>query len=61
VIITSQPTVGTATRRSRRSRTAAAVALADYVERVVDEAPPLTVTERDNLALLLRNRSRRAH
>ena len=28
--------------------------LADYIGRVVDEAPPLTVEQRDRLALLLR-------
>ena len=28
--------------------------LADYIKRVVDEAPPLTPAQRDRLAVLLR-------
>jgi len=31
-----------------------AVTLAEYIERVVDAAPPLTPAQRDRLALLLR-------
>lgn len=32
--------------------------LADYIKRTVDEAPPLTVEQRDRLALLLRGGQR---
>ena len=35
-------------------RALAAAKLEDYVERVVAEAPPLTVEQRDKIALLLR-------
>ncbi len=31
-----------------------AAAIADHIRRVVDEAPPLTVEQRDRLAILLR-------
>lgn len=34
-------------------RDLAAVRLEDYIKRVVDSAPPLTVEQRDHLALLL--------
>lgn len=46
--------LGTPEQREEAKRDHAAAKLAQYIERVVDEAPPLTPEQRDRLAVLLR-------